>query len=212
MLAAPTQQPQSDVLNVFLKDEQLCGKEYATALVGILDFKGKFDLCLDRSNWKFGKTHINYLVLSWRISKDLSLPLFFVDLDKAGNSSTQERLDLLELFTKVFGTERINSLMADREFVGNQWFETLNQKDISFFIRVKNNTMTLYGKNGLEISEYFEHLQPSQTRLIEKDMFGQTVYFAGTRSNAGDLVIVMTNQELTARDILNTYKKRWSIE
>lgn len=39
-----------------------------------------------------------------------------------------------------------------------------------------------------------------------------TVRFAGTRSKEGELVIVMTNQDLTAAQILNTYKKRWSIE
>ena len=44
----------------------------------------------------------------------------FVELDKEGNSSTTERLDLLEDFQGVFGFERINSLMADREFVGNR--------------------------------------------------------------------------------------------
>ena len=77
-----------------------------------LQFKGKFDLCLDRSNWKFGEKDINYLVLSWRINKKISLPPLFVDLDKAGNSNTIERIDLLEEFNEVFGFNRIKSAMC----------------------------------------------------------------------------------------------------
>jgi hypothetical protein len=100
----------------------LSQKDYARAIVNLIGFKGDFDLCLDRSNWKFGKKNINYLVLSWRISKKISIPLMFVELDKAGNSNTQERVDLLKNFDEVFGFLRIKSLMADREFIGKKWF------------------------------------------------------------------------------------------
>ena len=84
-------------------------------------------MCLDRTNWKLGEKSINYLVLSWRINKKISLPLLFVDLDKDGNSNTTERLDLLNDFDEVFGFSRISSLIADREFIGNQWFKTLSK-------------------------------------------------------------------------------------
>ena len=77
----------------------------------------------------------------------MSLPLMFVELDKEGNSSTTERLDLLEDFQGVFGFERINSLMADREFVGNRWFNALNNNKIPCFIRVKKNTLLPWGIN-----------------------------------------------------------------
>ena len=46
----------------------------------------------------------------------------FVELDKAGNSNTQERVDLLKNFDEVFGFLRIKSLMADRKFIGKKWF------------------------------------------------------------------------------------------
>jgi hypothetical protein len=55
----------------------LSPEEYAKAVVETLGFKGKFDLSRDRSNWKYGKKEINYLVLSWRINKYISIPLMF---------------------------------------------------------------------------------------------------------------------------------------
>ena len=43
-------------------------------------------------------------------------------------------------------------------------------------------------------------------------MYEGSVYFAGTLGQSGELVIVMSNQPLTALQILTKYRKRWSIE
>lgn len=43
-------------------------------------------------------------------------------------------------------------------------------------------------------------------------MYGSPVYFAGTPSKTGELVIVMTNQDLKTKKILDKYRERWSIE
>jgi len=136
----------------------------------------------------------------------------FVDLDKEGNPNTTERLDLLRDFDEVFGFDRINSLIADREFVGNKWFKTLNKNGISYFIRVKQNTLLPWGEEPIQAAKLFNHLNGYQTRLIEKEMYGSVVFFAGTRSLSGELVIAMSNQPLTASQILVKYLKRWSIE
>jgi hypothetical protein len=187
-------------------------EEYAQAIVAQVGRKGPFDLALDRTNWQYGDKDINYLVLSWRITKDLSIPLMFVELNKAGNSNTKERIDLLEKFDKVFGFHRIRSLMADREFVGEKWFNMLNRNNIPYYIRIKENTLLPWGEQTVLAKILFDHLQEKQSRLVEKQMYGGTVYFAGTRSKAGDLVIVMTNKKLKAEKILARYRQRWSIE
>jgi hypothetical protein len=136
----------------------------------------------------------------------------FVELDKAGNSNTQERIDLLEDFNEIFGFDRIKSLLADREFVGKKWFRMLDKNKIPYFIRIKENTLLPWGKTPINAERLFHHLTEGKFRLVEKEMYGGTVYFAGTRSKAGDLVIVMTNQNLKAKQILDQYLKRWSIE
>lgn len=70
-----------------------------------------------------------------------------MDLDKAGNSNTAERIDLLKEFNEIFGFYRIKSLMADREFVGNKWFEMLNEHKTPYFIRIKENTLLPWAKS-----------------------------------------------------------------
>lgn len=136
----------------------------------------------------------------------------FAELDKAGNSNTKERIDLLEKFNKVFGFHCIRSLMADREFIGDKWFKMLNAHTIPYYIRIKENTLLPWGRETIPAKNLFDHLMPKQVRLVEKQMHGGTVYFAGTRSKVGDLVIVMSNQKLKAEKILSKYRNRWSIE
>jgi hypothetical protein len=210
----PSPNPESARRRVerFFQDQELDFAHFALSVVEFFKFKGKFALCLDRTNWKFGTKKINYLVLSWRLSRHVSIPLFAVELDKGGNSNTKERIDLLERFHQVFGFDRIQSLMADREFVGVAWLKALVKKGIPFFIRVKENGLVPYGDDDIHIKNLFKHLVPGKERLVEKDMYGSTVYFAGTRSKEGDLVIVVSNQEWKAKRILNQYRKRWSIE
>lgn len=196
----------------FFQHQTLDFSDSALSMVKSLGFTGKFDLCLDRTNWKFGQKNINYLVLSWRINKQVSVPLFAIELDKAGNSNTQERFDLLKQFDDLFGFSRIKSLMADREFIGGTWFKKLLVWDFPFYIRVKENGLVPYGDAPIHVNALFNHLKKGEYRLVEKEMYGSTVYFAGTRAHAGDLVIVISNQNLKPRTILERYRKRWSIE
>jgi len=114
MLDRPTCKSGIRRIERLFQKQILACSSLALFLVDTLNFTGLFDLCLDRCNWEFGKKNINDLVLSWRISKELSLPLFFFELDKAGNSNTAERIDLIQSFIDVFGHGRIKSLSGDR--------------------------------------------------------------------------------------------------
>ena len=54
------------------------------------------------------------------VYKGVAFALLFTMLDKRGNSNTQERITLMERFIRLFGKECIDSLVADREFVGEK--------------------------------------------------------------------------------------------
>lgn len=65
----------------------------------------------------------------------------FIEIGKAGNPNTDERLDLREKFNKIFEVKRVKLLAADREFIGIKWFKELHKHNIPYFIRVKENTL-----------------------------------------------------------------------
>jgi hypothetical protein len=54
----------------------------------------------------------------------LQVPLYWELLDnKSGNSSSQDRIDILQLCLQLLGKERIGLVIGDREFVGHQWMK-----------------------------------------------------------------------------------------
>jgi hypothetical protein len=100
----------------------------------------KMHLILDRTNWKFGSSNINYLVLAARVGK-VTFPLFWSMLDHSGCSDYQQRRDLLEQFRQVFGFDCIQSFTADREFIGKDWIGYLCDHNIPFLSASKTTAL-----------------------------------------------------------------------
>jgi hypothetical protein len=169
------------------------------------------ELTLDRTNWKYGKRHINFLVLAIAIGPGMSIPLLLRELSHPGNSCATERTDLIGRFLTLFPHIPIRSLIADREFIGQPWIRYLSENNIPYYIRIKENRVVPYGQQTLQVRDFFTHLKVGGFRCVETCIYQQKVYLAGTRSSQGDLVIVMSNQD-KRKGILDVYRGRWSIE
>jgi len=81
---------------------------------------------MDRTNWKLGILHINILTLGIAY-KGIAFPLIWLVLPKQGNSNTNERIQLIERFIRIFGSDKIGCLTGDREFIGGEWFRNLKK-------------------------------------------------------------------------------------
>ena len=96
-------------------------------------------LIVDRSNWKRGAKNFNLLTIG-NLIKNVFMPIYWIPLDKRGNSNTQDRKTLIEglknLIERVGKTIQGSILLADREFIGEEWFEYLLSKRLSFVIRL----------------------------------------------------------------------------
>jgi hypothetical protein len=78
---------------------------------------------------------------------------------------------------------------------------------------VKENMLLDDDDSKINIREFFSHLKTGQARKIEKVVYGQPLVFEATRSQKGDLVMVMSNQIfLKPGVLLKKYRERWSIE
>jgi hypothetical protein len=186
-------------------------QDIARALVALCSLQGPLHLVLDRTNWKFGGLEINLLVLAVVVSKRFSIPLFWKALPKSGTSNAVERVDVIRMFMDTFGVASIASLIADREFIGKAWVDFLMLHRIPFVIRIKGNRLVEWGRIQRHIKVFFNHLKVGERRHLEKRLDGHCLYFAGTRSKEGEIVIVMSNQPWGIRS-LDIYKKRWTIE
>ena len=83
--------------------------------------KQRYCLCLDRTNWKFGKLKVNILMLAYA-HEGTAVPLLWCLLPKFGNSATSERIGLMNRLLELMPKEQLEALLADREFVGKDWF------------------------------------------------------------------------------------------
>jgi hypothetical protein len=170
-------------------------------------------LLLDRTNWKWGKTHINILVLSIE-HLGIGIPIFWTVLKKGGTSSTKDRTKILKRVIKVIGSEKIRVLLADREFIGEEWFRFLIEQGIPFIIRIKQNSMAEGIRQGYKV--------PVATLLRElgrrKEIKNYPIHLwthrlfvsVEHRKISKEPMFVVSNQEYPSP--LKLYRWRWGIE
>jgi hypothetical protein len=113
-------------LQRFFRLFQIEQAQIARLVVACLPLAERWHLSLDRTNWRFGRTEINVLMLAV-VHQGSAFPLFWTVLGKAGNSNREERIALMQRFLDTFGAQRIEALLADREFIGKTWLAWLNE-------------------------------------------------------------------------------------
>ena len=175
--------------------------------------EGLWYLTLDRTNWKLGKTEINFLVLGIA-HRGMALPVMWTVLDKAGNANTDERIALMQRFLDRFGQGRIKALLADREFVGEDWFRWLQAHQIPFHIRLKENTLVPNAWNHPILAKVmFRPLAAGQFRHLEgrRPIWGCFVHLSALRLENGELLIVASS-DAPQTEAFTAYRRRWGIE
>lgn len=169
-------------------------------------------MAIDRTNWYLGKKKYNVLVLGLAY-EGISIPILWTWLDKAGNATGKEHLDIVKRFVKLFGKDCIEGILGDREFANKTLFQGLSEIQVPFYIRIKEGTQ-LRIKSGkfCKAKRLFNHLNTK-----EKGSFGMSVwisevkvYLAGSRSERGELMIVASLKADKAA--ISKYLRRWEIE
>lgn len=166
-------------------------------------------IILDRTNWEFGKKHINILMLSiaWY---GISIPLLWINLNRPGNSKTMDRIKIVQRLIDLIGIRKILCLVADREFIGGDWFKWLNQSSIKFVIRLKISFKMIKEKKIKKIANSFRTLPREYSRYIHCTLWGVPVTLVGYKNKNGDLFVLATNGD--PDEAIKLYNKRWQIE
>lgn len=170
-------------------------------VLACLPAKAKLTFILDRTNWQLGQTHVNVLVLSV-LYQTTAIPLLWEFLPHGGSSSQTNRVDLLEDLLSIVPSERIECVLADREFIGETWFEFLTLYGIGLCIRLRDNSGTDLGK----IKTCFELLKPG----VEVMVYGVTLNVMAVLSGAAERVVIASSVPVT--QILGLYRTRFRIE
>jgi len=181
--------------------------------------EGKWLLTVDRTNWEFGKIRTDILVLAV-VCRGVAVPLLWKfltkkddpDFGKKGNPNTGERKYLMERFMRLFGKERIEVVVADREFIGNPWFLCLKENDADIVIRIRENQQAANSRGIFTRASYlFRNLRIGESRIIKglRKIGDAEAYFCGMKLPTGELLIVATFD--ASGDALEIYARRWQI-
>ncbi len=130
----------------------------------------------------------------------------------------EERIDLINRFSCLFGKQVIESVVADREFVGEQWLEFLNRENIRYYIRIRNNFKVFLPRKDKIIKESHLFIRFKANEFVHYNKIvkinGQLCYLSGYKLNNKKgkqdfLIIVSFNKPEKAQE---EYKQGWQIE
>jgi hypothetical protein len=196
----------------------------AWLIISISGLRTEAFLVMDRTNWKLGGIDINVLFIGLLLPNGCFLPIVWKPLAKKGNSGTEERKALMERFQKAwrpFNSLKIN-VLADREFIGAEWFQFLSSCGFSFVIRLRYQDHL--GLVAASIKKTVAKTDGHIRRRLRRDgffqagieMLGNTytyVVFPNTGSRKGtDEFVVLLSDMADAAKISAAYRKRWGIE
>ena len=95
----------------FMADYTLDKDLIARLIFALLPHEPPYSIAMDRTNWKFGQTNINILVLAI-VYKGVAFPILFKLMPKRGNSNTTERIQIINYYIRLFGKESLHYLVG----------------------------------------------------------------------------------------------------
>lgn len=167
-----------------------------------------YTVCVDRTNWQFGRFDINILVIAIT-HRGIAFPIVWSFLAKQGNSCSEERIDLLQCFLEHVAPKDISFLLADREFIGVTWFSYLDKRHIPFAIRIRKDSLC---DNWCPVYALFAHLPVGELRILNNayTIYACSLRIVGMKLAHNDFAFIATNQ--SPAKAFTAYKHRWEIE
>jgi hypothetical protein len=182
----------------------------ALLLLQFLPAKKKLRLCIDRTEWDFGSCQINILMVVVGCG-DYQLPLYWEMLDNnSGNSSTQDRKDIVKLCVNLIGKERIGYIVGDREFIGHSWIKYLKDNGVNFVMRLPKHHL-LQRLNGTVCKIESLNLEIGRPLILKDCLVDGVVADVWVQALIdGDFLYLLGTVNVEFMGQL--YAKRWTVE
>lgn len=188
----------------------------------LLKFESRY-LALDGSSWQSGGVWQHYITLCL-VYRGVAIPIFWTDLAKQGSSSIAERISLFDRALKYFVLQG-KVLLADREYIGIDWFNYLIDKQIDFVIRSRDYSYFALidefssGKTVEEmVAKVMRSSKPNKaiSKAFRLSDGGPTLWIVVAKNphpqGKEDFMILITSLDQSAYATVADYLKRWKIE
>jgi len=175
-------------------------------------------LLLDGTKWDFG-SHSMHLLTLCIVLDEVAIPIWWEDLEKAGHSSQAERIAYLKAAIECYDFKNM-TLLADREYIGYEWFKWLDNQNIRFVIRVKEGIYhdEVNGQKGLSWKQLRDKAARKKAgrKVCKKIKFQDLELFyiilKNPRPDAEDELIYLLTSLNSPTLAARIYEMRWQIE
>lgn len=202
-------------LQRFIDQVRWCYKTLVPLILKWSDIKSPLTLVIDRTNWKLGKANINILCISV-VNDNYCIPIIWKLLDKRGNSSQIERIELITELLSIPNLPKIKEIIGDREFIGSSWFKYLKDNSIGILIRLKDNMYVTRYKKKIKVCNVIKGNTRKGCQSNKKQYWLDDVqiYIHGFRyrNEDGKLENLIIASFTSKTKVSEEYSKRWCIE
>lgn len=177
-------------------------------------------LLLDGTSWEKGDRQFHYLTLCV-VYQGVAIPIYWENLQKKGNSSIEERK---QFFRKAMSYYNLKDkiLLADREYIGEDWFCFLKENSINFVIRLrkKNYKEAVNAAEGKKYSAMEKKVLKSRIAgkalgkkiLLQEQSFSFVVLKNPKPDAREPLIYLLSSLDEAPGKIAAYYPIRWQIE
>jgi hypothetical protein len=131
----------------FLADYDVDYATLSRLLVRLVPQEPPYVLVLDRTEWHFGATPVNVLMIGIA-HRGIAFPVAWTVLLKSGSSGSSEQIEVLEAALHALSASEVEALTADREFISVPWLKRLRAASIPFVIRLRSDRRLCLGEDG----------------------------------------------------------------
>jgi hypothetical protein len=178
-------------------------------------FPDHVTLAVDRTEWMFGKTPINLLVVAI-VHNGFAFPLIWTHLSKAGSSNALEVTTLLEKLTSSLHGRTVLVLM-DHEFACHALLTWLTHARWDFDLRLKRDARVSYRDHTARVETFFNDLARGHGTWLKRrvTVYGVKVFVVAFRplvptEDGDDCLYLLTNRAPSVAT--SRYSIRWAIE
>ncbi len=151
------------------------------------------------------------------VYRGVAIPLCWSDLEKLGTSSVEERKELLEKAQGLFQLQG-KVLIADREYIGEEWFKALGQAGIGWVVRLRKGIyrQQVDQAGGPRYSK-LEHRARRRHRPVGKQISlgGMSMSFVvvpNRQHKAQEPLLYLLSSLQDQKAVCQAYGLRWLIE
>lgn len=174
----------------------------------------QLNICyVDATEWSIGKSKLHILVLAADY-QGIAIPIYFQCYRHKGVLSEYERIQFIKNACQFCSLQAIN-IIADREFIGNEWFCIFERLNLYFTCRIRQG---MYKNNLIGNLSYAQ----LQKRALKKGQASGLIQIEGQifrlwivkkmDNDTKELLIYILTNILEKRNAPNLYKLRWRIE